>query len=167
MDENIKKTAMLNGLIVGGLMSLKFLLGTSKLGFISFLALVVSVGILLFMYRFAVEYRDKENSGILSYGQAFRFLFQIYFYGSIVLSLIILLYSTFINKVYLEGMENEVLKMYEALNFPIDDSMVDVMETMYKPAPFAMLNLFAGVLGGLFWGLILAAFVKKEKSIFE
>ena len=167
MDENIKKSAMLNGLIIGGLMSLKFLLGTSKVGFISFFPLVLSVGILLFMYRFVVAYRDKEKGGILSYGQAFRLLFHIYFYGSIILSLIILLYSTFINKAYLEGMENEVLKMYETLNFPIEDSMVDMMSTMYKPAPFAMLNLFAGVLGGLFWGLILAAFVKKEKSIFE
>ena len=167
MNENSKKTAMLNGLIIGGLMSLKFLLGTSKVGFISFFALVISVVILLFMYRFAVAYRDKENGGTLSYRQSFHFLFQIYFYGSIVLSLIILLYTTFINNGYLESMENEVLKMYETLNFPIEDTMVDVMETMYKPAPFALLNLFAGALVGLFWGLILAAFVKKEKSIFE
>lgn len=167
MDENTKKTAMLNGLIIGGLMSLKFLLSTSKIGFLSFFALVVSVGILFYMYRFAVNYRDKDNAGVISYKQAFIFLFQIYFLGSIVLSLIILLYTTFINKEYLETMVNETLKMYETIGFSIDDNTIGLMETAYKPAPFALLNLFSSAFGGAFWALIFAAFIKKEKSIFE
>lgn len=167
MNENSKKTAMLNGLIIGGLMSLKFLLGTSTVGFISFMALVISVSILVFMYRFAVAYRDNENEGAISYRHAFGFLFQVYFYGSIVLSLIVLLYTTFINQAYLESMSNEMLKMYDRINFPVDDSFISVMEAMYKPAPFALLNLFSGVIVGSFWALILGAFIKKEKSIFE
>ncbi len=167
MNENNKKTAMLNGLIIGGLMSLKFLMGTSTVGFIGFLALIVSVSILVFMYRFAVVYRDKENGGVITYKQAFSFLFQIYFYGTLVLSLIVLLYSTFINQVYLENMSNDMLKVYDKINFPLDDNVITLMETMYKPAPFALLNLFSGVIGGAFWALILGAFVKKEKSIFE
>jgi hypothetical protein len=167
MNENNKKTAMINGLIIGGLMSLKFLLGTSTVGFIGFLALIISVGILVLLYRFAVSFRDKENGGTITYKQAFRFLFHVYFYGSIILSLIVLLYTTFINQAYLEGMSNEMLKMYDKINFPIDDNVISLMETMYKPAPFALLNLLSGAIGGAFWALIFAAFIKKEKSIFE
>lgn len=167
MNENNKKTAMINGLIIGGLMSLKFLLGTSTVGFIGFLALIISVGILVLLYRFAVSFRDKENGGTITYKQSFRFLFHVYFYGSIILSLIVLLYTTFINQAYLEDMSNEMLKMYDKINFPIDDNVISLMETMYKPAPFALLNLLSGAIGGAFWALIFAAFIKKEKSIFE
>ena len=167
MNENNKKTAMLNGLVVGGMMSIKFLLGTSTIVFIGFLGLIVSVGILVLLYRFAIAYRGKENEGTITYKQAFGFIFQVYFYGSIVLSLIVLLYTTFINQTYLESMTNEMLKMYDKINFPVDDELVTMMETMYKPAPFALLNLFVGGIVGAFWASIFAAFIKKEKSIFE
>jgi len=64
-------------------------------------------------------------------------------------------------------MINEVLKVYDSINFPIDDNVSSLMETIYKPAPFALLNLFSSAIVAAFWGLILAAFVKKDKSIFE
>jgi hypothetical protein len=64
-------------------------------------------------------------------------------------------------------MINDVLKMYDAMNFPVDDNMISMVETIYKPAPFALMNVFSSAIVGAFWGLILAAFIKKEKSIFE
>lgn len=167
MEQSMKKTAMTNGLIIGGLLSLKFLLSTINSGFISIITFSISIFIIFALYRFATRYRDNECEGIINYSRAFSFIFQVYFYGSIVSSLVMLIYASYINKEYLDAMINAVLKVYDSINFPVDDNVSGLMETIYKPAPFALLNLFSSAIVAAFWGLVLAAFVKKDKNIFE
>ncbi|MGB4415952.1 MAG: DUF4199 domain-containing protein [Paludibacter sp.] len=167
MEQSMKKTAMTNGLIIGGMLSLKFLLSTINSGIISIVTFSISIIIIFALYRLATRYRDNECVGIINYSRAFSFIFQVYFYGSIVSSLVTLIYAGYINKEYLDAMINEVLKVYDSINFPIDDNVYSLMETINKPAPFALLNLFSSAIVAAFWGLILAAFVKKDKSIFE
>lgn len=158
---------MTNGLIVGGLISLKFVLSASKIGFLVPIAFIISVLSVFALFYFAKRFRDTECAGVISYGYSFRYIFLVYFYGSIVSSLVILLYTNFIDQNFLASMLNDALKMYDAFNIPIDDQAYDAIEMIYKPAPFALLNVFASIFGAAFWGLILAAFVKKDKSIFE
>jgi hypothetical protein len=59
------------------------------------------------------------------------------------------------------------MKLYDSYKFPVDDKTYAVLQTIYKPVPFGMINVFFSMIAGVFWGLILAAFVKREKSIFE
>ena len=167
MQQNMNKSAMLKGLIIGAMVSLKFILGVFGSTALSVIGFLISILVIVALYMFAKKYRDEENEGFMTYGEGFSCIFRTYFYGGIIGSLVILLYTAFINPEYLSGMTNEVLKMYDAMNFPVDEDMISMVETIYKPAPFALLNIFSSAIVGAFWGLILAAFVKKEKSIFE
>lgn len=158
---------MQNGLIIGALLSLKFLFSTQENLFFSILTLSLSVFIIFALYMLAVRFRETECEGIISYKRAFSFIFQIYFFGTILSGLVMLVYTQFIDTSYLGKLSDNILKLYEAAGYPIDDNLQKFFEIMYKPAKYALLSIFASVFAGAFWGAILAAFVKKEKSIFE
>lgn len=167
MQQNMNKSAMLKGLIIGAMVSLKFILGVFGSTALSVIGFLISILVIVALYMFAKKYRDEEYEGFMTYGEGFSYIFRTYFYGSIISSLVVLIYTAFINPEYLSGMTNEVFKIYDAMNFPVDEDMINMVETIYKPAPFALLNIFSSAIVGAFWGLILAAFIKKEKSIFE
>lgn len=158
---------MTNGLIIGGMLSLKFLFGATGNSILAMLTFVVSILVVVGLYYFAVRYRDHTNEGFITYSQSFRYIFRTYVYGSVVSSLVILLYTSLIAPGYLETLTNEMLKMYDSFNINIDDTIIETIGLLYRPAPFALINLLSSVIGAAFWGLILSAFVKKEKSIFE
>lgn len=157
---------MLNGLIIGLFLSVKFIFSSFKFNIFTILALFVSVSIIVILFRMASHFRDTECEGEIKYSHAFNYLFLVYFYGSIVSSFIILIYTRFVDTTLLNTMLDSLLKLYDRYKFPIDDSTYSLLQTLYKPEPYSLLNIFSGVFTGAFWGLILAAFVKKEKSIF-
>lgn len=168
MTENISKKPIINGLLyVGGLLSLNFLLKIPDNTFLNILATCISIANLVLMYRFAISYREDYFGGYISYGKSFKFLFQIYFFGNIILSFIIFIYATFINKDFSEILTSQVLKMYEQFKIPVNDQVYSMASIMYKPAPMALLNLFSGLFGAAFWAAVISFFVKKEKSIFD
>lgn len=158
---------MLNGLIVGMLLSLKFIFSAQKSDILGTLALLISALIILVLYNMAIRFRDMHFGGIIKYSQAYNFIFQVYLFGSIISSFVVLIYTSFIDTNYLAYMQDILLKMYDSYKFPIDDKTFKFLETIYKPAPFSLLNVFSSMIVGIFWGLILAIFVKKEKTIFE
>ena len=115
----------------------------------------------------AIRFRENEGGGSIEYGQAFSFIFRIYLYGAIISSLVMLIYTKFIDTVLLDMLLDQNLKMYETFKLKVDDSLYNTFNNIYKPAPYALVNVFGSTIVGTFWGLILAAFVKKEKSIFD
>lgn len=176
MQQNTSNSAMKTGLIVGVILSVQFIMGTVNNYLFSFVALFINFYIIYWLYRQAVRFRDTENNGIISYWKSFFYLFQIYIYGSIILSLTLLIYTSLINQNYLPNLLNETLKYYDnvlkdfyenVLKINVTDEMYNYFEATYKPAPFALMNILSGAMYITFWGLILAAFVKKDKSIFE
>jgi len=166
MEQKANKSAMQNGLIAGALISVSFLLSASKIAVLSSLTILISIGIVVFLFWATKRFRDTENEGFLSFGQAFSYVFRVYIYGALIGSLVMLVYAT-INDKFLDLMLNDTLMLYDKMNIPIDENVYDVLEMLLKPAPYALVNLFGKVIVGLFWGLVLAAFLKKEKSIFE
>ena len=167
MQQNITKSAKFNGLIVGVLLSLKFILSAQKSNLLAFLALFISIFIVVALYRMAIRFRDLEAGGTIKYKQALLNIFLINVFGSIISAFVMLLYTSFIDKNYLSTLLDALLKTYDSFKFPIDDKSYKFLEIIYKPAPFAIMNVVSGLFVGGFWGLILAGFVKKEKSIFE
>jgi hypothetical protein len=168
MTENISKKPIINGLLyVGGLLSLNFLLKIPDNTFLNILATCISIANLVLMYRFAISYREDNFGGFISYGKSFKFLFQIYFFGNIILSFIIFIYAAFINKDFSEILASQVLKMYEQFKIPVDDQVYSLVTSFYKPAPMALINLISGLFGAAFWAAVISFFVKKEKSIFD
>lgn len=102
----------------------------------------------------------------MTFGEAFGYVFRVYFYGAIIGSLIVLIYA-FIKVDFLSAMLNDILIMYDKINIPIDDNTYNILNSIFKPAPYALFNLFGSAIVAAFWGLILGLFLKKEKSIFE
>ena len=171
MQKKIAKSAMQNGLIMGGLLSLKFLFSTQKNELLLFLSLALSALIIVVLYTTAIRFRKNECDGAIQYGQAFSYIFKIYIYGSIIASLVILIYTKFIDPAFLETLLNQSLifskKLSELLNIKTDESAINITTAFYKPASFALVNIFMSIIAGAFWGVILAAFVKKDKDIFS
>jgi len=166
MTQNFNKSAMQNGLIAGALIALKFLFTAIKIPVLSSLTILISVGIVVFLFYAAKRFRTAENGDLFTFGQAYSYVFRVYFYGAVIGSLVMLIY-TLINVDFLAVILNDTLMIYEKMNIPIDDSSYEMVSSIFKPAPYALLNLFGSAIVAAFWGLILGLFLKKEKSIFE
>jgi len=166
MVQNFNKSAMQNGLIAGALIALKFLFTTIKIPLLSSITIFISIGIVVFLFYAAKRFRMAENGDAFSLGEAFSYVFRVYFYGAVIGSLVVLIY-TMINVDFLAILLNDTLMIYEKMNIPIDDTTYDLLNTIFKPAPYALFNLFSSAIVAAFWGLILGLFLKKEKSIFE
>lgn len=168
MEQHSERSSIIYGLLyIGGLISLKFLLSAPKIGFLSVISFFISVLILFLLYKFAVQNREQNHGGTINFGKAFAFMFKIYFFGSIISAVIMLIYTGFINRDYFASMINDVFKMYENMGIELDDKTYGVIEMFYKPVPMFFMNILSGAITAAFWALIFAGFVKKEKSIFE
>lgn len=166
MEQNSTNSAMQNGLIAGALISLNFFLSAFKISVLSSFTFLISIATIVFLYFATKRFRDTINGGVMTYSQAFGYIFRVYIYGSIIGSLVMLIYS-FLNPDFLSVMLNDILLVYDKINFPIDDKTYGILNSIFKPAPYALFNLFGSAIIATFWGLILALFLKKEKSIFE
>ena len=167
MQPNITKSALYNFHIIGLFLSVKFILTTLKYEVSQLFAIFISVYIIFFLYRMAINFRDTEFKGRMNYGQAFKYIFLIYLFGSVISSIVMLIYTSFIDKHFLDLLLDSTLKMYEQFKFPLDNKTISLYEHTYKPIQYSLLNIFLSSIVGTFWSLILAGFVKKEKSIFE
>jgi lipoprotein signal peptidase len=166
MIQNSNKSAMQNGLIAGALIALKFLFTALKIPVLSSLTFFISIGIVVFLFYVAKRFRVSENGDTMTFGEAFGYVFRVYFYGAVIGSLVVLVY-TLINVEFLAILLNDTLMLYDKINIPIDDTTYDMLNSIFKPAPYALFNLFGSAIVAAFWGLILGLFLKKEKSIFE
>lgn len=167
MQRNITKSAMHSGLIMGGLFSINFLLSITKSTPLILLSYALAAIIVVTMYRLSIRHRDVDCEGDISYGKAFWYILLTFFYAAIISTVIKYIYFQFINTSYLETMFQESMKMMEKMKFPMDDMTIQQTEKIYKPASFSLIFIFTNVFMGSIVGLIMAAFVKKEKSIFE
>ena len=167
MQSNIFKSAMLNGLIMGVLFSINFLLSISKVTFLVLLSYLIISFILVGIYRMSVRFRDVECGGNIKYGKVFSFIVLTFFFAALISSIVKYVYFQFINPTYLDELLNESLKAIQMMKIPIDNASYDQMSKVMKPATFSLQYIWMNVIVGSIVGLIMAAFVKKEKSIFE
>ena len=69
MQQNMNKSAMVKGLIIGAMVSLKFVLGIFGSTALSIIAFLISTLVNVALYMFAKKYRDEENEGFMTYGE--------------------------------------------------------------------------------------------------
>lgn len=167
MEANIFKPAMRSGLILGILFSVNFLLSIPTHVITSILTWVVIAVIIVATLRLSKEYRDKELGGFISYGKSFLFIVISFFYASIISTFVKIVYFQFINPDFLREIYNQSMLMMEQLNMPITDEFEASMNSFLKPVPFLFMYVILNMICGAVVGSIMAAFVKKEKSIFE
>lgn len=161
-------SAMKSGLILGVLFSFNFLISLTGIPFISWLIF----GVIIYMtYRITIEYRDKEAGGSLSYGQSFMYIFFTYFFAALISAFVKFVFYQFISPNGLNELYNQTITILEGNSalFPEDmlDQVSGSLKSLLRPAPYALYSLFANMIGAVFAGLIIAAFTKKEKSVFE
>lgn len=158
---------MYNGLIMGILFSINFLLSITKITPLVLISYGLITFILVVTYRTTIRFRDNECLGEINFGKAFSFIVLTYFFAALISSIVKYIYFQFIDPEYLPKLLNESLKAVEMLNLPFENASYDQMEKMMKPATFSLQYIWMNVLLGTLIGLAMAPFIKKEKSIFE
>jgi len=157
---------MLNGLIMGGLFSINFLFSISKITFLGILSYVLITIILMGIYKMVIRFRDEDCKGVITFWKSFSFILLTFFFAAIISSVVKYIYFQYINPAYLAEMFEESMKLMEKLNFPMNEDSVTQMESILKPASFTLQYIWINVFMGSLVGLVMSAFVKKEKSLF-
>lgn len=166
MQLQVLKAAMRSGLILGVLFSVNFLLSASQNSVLNFLTYFVVVAIVVVTYRLTIQFREGACLGYISYGRSFLFILMSFFYAALISSLVKFIYFQ-INPAYLSNLYNEMMLLVESLNLPVEQEMEEALSQVLRPASFAIQYIWANMLLGVFVALIMSAFTRKEKSIFE
>ena len=167
MRSNPIKHAMKFGLIIGVIQSANFLLSNVQISIIQLLSTAISISTIYLIYRFTVHYRNSECRGQMTYGQGISYIVWLYLFAAIISSLVKYLYWQFINPEFLPEFMNKSLLMLETMKIEITDEMIEQMKRMQNPRVMALQFVWFNVLGGFILSLIIAAFTRKEKSIFD
>lgn len=167
MQQNISKSAMHGGLVLGVLFSLNFLLSITKIASLVLLTYIIAIFIVIVMYKMSVRFREKDCEGSISYSRALIYVQLTFFYAALISTIVKFTYFQFINTTYLETMFQDTMKAMEIMKFPMDDASISQVQSMLKPATFSIIYIITNLIMGTIVGLIMAAFVKKEKNIFS
>jgi hypothetical protein len=167
MQPNIVKSAMSYGLILGALFSVNFLLSLTNNSLLGLLGWIIVAAILVATYKMAVRYRDKDCEGFISYGKAFSLVVLMFFFAAIISAFVKFIYLQFIDVTYLERQLEQAMLVLETMAFPITDEIYKTMSAMLTPTFFSISSIFTNMFLGVFTGLIMAGFVKKEKGLFD
>ena len=167
MQSNIFKSSMSYGLILGALFSVNFLLSLTNNSLLGLLSWVVVAAILVATYKMAVRYRENDCEGFISYGKAFSLIALMFFFAAIISAFVKFIYLQFIDVTYLERQLEQAMLMLESMSLPIPNESYEIMTTMLTPIFFSITSIFTNMFLGVFTGLIMAAFVNKEKGLFD
>lgn len=115
----------------------------------------------------AIRFRDIECKGYITYWKAFSLILLTFFFAALISSVVKYIYFQFINPDYLDQMFQETMKLLNSMKFTVTETMIDQTKSMLKPATYTLVFIWTNVFMGLIVGLIMAAFVKKEKTIFD
>lgn len=127
--------------------------------------LAVGFGIMYFALK---EQRDVEQGGGLTIGEAVKLATVTALISAIIYTIFNLFYLKFVNPDFLTESSLRSLEMMEkwGLNLP-EETYEQIEEGNQQQSPFSLAFgiLFVEVLGKLFYGLILGAFMKKDKPV--
>ena len=171
MDEkrpDLFRHTMRYGLFMGALFSANFLLSTLG-GIGGMISYFVMGAIIYFTYNFTVLFRESECNGELTYGKGLRYVLLLYFFAAIISSVVKYVYFNWVNPEYLSNLLNQSMQVFESMSMPEEQmtTSINLLNKMMSPAFYAMQTLWMNVFMGLLVGLVMAAFTKKEKNLFE
>ncbi|MDR0370641.1 MAG: DUF4199 domain-containing protein [Prevotellaceae bacterium] len=161
------KSVLRSGLILGGVFSLHFLCSTAHNILFSILTYAAIGFIIVMSYRLPVSFRDNENEGVISFGAAFLYVLLSFFIASFISFVIKVLFFSVVNPDYLLLQQSQVFDTIEAMKISFDEEQYRVLENMFQPVVYASYFFIMNMFFAVIFGLIIATFVKKEKSIFD
>ena len=107
MQDNIFKSTMTNGLIMGVLFFVNFLLSGSRILPLVFLSYLMIALIIVLMHRMAKRYRDVDCGGTIKYWKVFNYVVLTFLFAAIISSVFKIVYLQYINTEYLPALFEE------------------------------------------------------------
>ena len=139
MQENIFRSAIKSGLVLGVLFIARFLITTLGSGVIvTILSWVLVAGIVVAMWKLSEQYRDNENEGFISFGKAFGFTVLSFLYASLISAVVRIIYFS-INPDVLDNLVNQSLLAVEQMGTQVTVEMEQMMTVILSNVKLAML----------------------------
>ncbi len=178
MQNNIFKTTMNNGLVLGVLFFVNFLLSTASNAWIGLITYLITIVIVIFTYKKSIRYRDVDCKGHIKYGTVFSFVVLSFLFASLVTAILKIIYLKYINTDFLPNLYEQMLAQIDAnqalfeglldrFNAPLDDDFYEKIEKMMNPVSYAIQTIWVNILYGGLLGAILGFIVMKKESIFD
>lgn len=172
MNESMSKTnfTLMHGVILGGVLIVfslfLYLLDMSRSG-LQYVSYAILIGYLLYAL---IQWRDKYNEGVLSYGQSFSTGFLIILFSSFLVAAYVVLFFGLIAPgeidVMLREAEEGVLKAQPNMDDETLETTMHWTSMMMTPWMMAVWAFVGNLFAGLVLSAILGAFVKKEPKPF-
>jgi hypothetical protein len=126
--------------------------------------LIIGVGIYLAMNEF-----KKENQGFMSYGQGLGVGTLMSAICGIISNFFSMAYMKFIDPTITEQIMKKAIEDMEKKGIPDDqiDQAMEMSKMFMNPGAMFVMGLLGTILIGFILSLIIAAIVKKDKSVFE
>mgnify|MGYP002623545059 CR=1 FL=1 len=163
--QNVIKSMMTSGLIVGILLALTFICSTQSSTYIKIIMYAIEVATLVLVWFYAKKYRDTELGGYISWGQAFGYIVGIYFFGALIGAITRLVYLQWIDTAYLENMFEQVMTIVEDSSTNLPDDFADLLQKLLTPINIALYSIMGECMGGVFVGAIMGIFLRKKETI--
>lgn len=155
------------GLLVGLVFCLNFWMDT--IPFLSWMQYVIIPAEVYLIYRLARHCRDTELDGYATYGQMLWYIVQLALYASLISALFKYLYCKVLVPDFLDNQIGMMLSLAESL--PTLVAQADTLETTLRqvltPLNMAIQGMWVNLISVFFVGLVLAAFLRKEKTPFD
>lgn len=155
------KTGFFIGLGLIAYSALMYVLGLDQQGAANYISYLILIGGLAYGI---IQFRDKLNGGVISYGKAVGYGVQLAFFSGIILSFYLLLFFSFIDKEFIANMLVKIQETY--YDAGMDEEQIEtamgMMYKIYTPYTLSVFSVLGNVLMGLIFSLILAIFLKKE-----
>ena len=137
-------------------------IGNQALSYIIYL--IIGVGIYLAMNEF-----KKENQGFISYGQGLGVGTLMSAISGLISNFFSMAYMKFIDPTITDQIMKKAVEDMEKKGMPDEqiDQAMEMAKMFMNPGAMFVLGLLGTILVGFIMSLIIAAIVKKDKSVFE
>ena len=137
-----------------------FIIGTTKYPSLEFVNgfLIFFTPLLLLFYL--VQYKNTKTDNTLKYWEGVKFGITLFFFASIIESVMVFIHVTRIDPAYISRVTEETIEMARSLNF--SDTMMDELKRQSSFSPFTY--IFRQIMSNIFIGFILSLMLSPIAS---
>lgn len=155
---------LISGLLLSSITLLIHIVGQEKIG--TGLSTILSLGVLLVFMLLSVNKFISSNSGYARFGQAFKVALTTAAVAALVSGAYMVLHTTVIvpdfQEIALSTAEESILKSQPDATQEQIDLAISMAKKFTSPVFMGIGGFFGVILPGLFFALLLAAFLKKD-----
>lgn len=165
MQTSLTSSATKYGLIIGLFLAFNFLFATANNIILFYFSNLFFLLTFFYVYRFTVQFREKERNGVISYGDAFLYVMLLFFFGGILYAGTIFIYCKIINPTFLVNLYNskptfeQINSNFTQLGYPKDF----YKRMLTSPPAYALISIAGIAMIGVTTGVIMGFFIKKKE----